>query len=124
MSQDIIADTLNEIMNAKRAGKSSIITKKHSKVLIGVMKIAKENNYILDYKIDGTKMEITAGELNECRAIKPRFNVTLGSYDKYMRRFLPARNMGIIIVSTNKGLMTHIEAIEKNLGGALIAYFY
>ena len=44
--------------------------------------------------------------------------------DKYVRRFLPSRDFGFIIVSTSKGLMTHEEAIEKNIGGSLIAYIF
>ena len=62
--------------------------------------------------------------MNKCNAIKPRYNVTKNKIDKYMRRYLPSKDMGIIIVSTNKGLMTHIDAYDKNIGGALIAYFY
>jgi ribosomal protein S8 len=30
----------------------------------------------------------------------------------------------ILIISTNKGLVTHTEAQEENIGGSLIAYFY
>ncbi|HEB47012.1 MAG TPA: 30S ribosomal protein S8 [Candidatus Pacearchaeota archaeon] len=37
---------------------------------------------------------------------------------------LPARNIGTVIVSTNKGLMTHEEALQEKIGGSLIAYFY
>jgi hypothetical protein len=29
-----------------------------------------------------------------------------------------------MIVSTNKGLVTHQEAQEEQIGGSLIAYFY
>jgi len=32
--------------------------------------------------------------------------------------------MGILIISTNKGLITHNEAFEEKIGGCLIAYFY
>ena len=123
MSQDVISDTLNQIMNAKRARQSSVHIRKHSKLLVSVLDIAKEKGYITDYKIKGTTMEISF-ELNECRAIKPRFDVAVEDIDKYVKRFLPARNFGIIIISTSKGLMTHEEAYDKNIGGSLIAYFY
>lgn len=124
MSQDIIADTLNQIMNAKRAGKESVVVGRHSKLLLNVLDIAKEHGYIKSYKIGERDLEIKVGELNECHAIKPRYNVTLGKYERYLRRFLPARNMGIVIVSTSKGLKIHEQAQDENLGGALIAYFY
>jgi len=44
--------------------------------------------------------------------------------EKYRRRYLPSRNMGTMIISTNKGLMTHEEVLEEETGGSLIAYFY
>ncbi len=43
---------------------------------------------------------------------------------KYARRYLPARDMGVLILSTSQGLMTHHAALEKNIGGSLIAYVY
>src|SRR3989344_3644562 len=124
MSHDIIADTLNEIMNAKRSRKEKVIVDKYSKLLLNVLEIAKKFKYIKDYKTDKTKLEILFGELHECKAIKPRYNVNKSNIDKYFRRYLPSVDMGIIIISTNKGLITHHEAFEKNIGGSLIAYFY
>jgi small subunit ribosomal protein S8 len=124
MSQDLIADALNEIMNAKRSRKESVIVDRYSKLLLKVLEIAKKIGYIEDYKTNDTKLEISIGKLNHCNVIKPRYNVVVSKIDKYMRRYLPARDMGVIVISTDKGLMTHHEALEKNLGGALIAYFY
>ena len=57
-------------------------------------------------------------------AVKPRFTATVLEIEKYVRRYLPARNFGIVIISTSSGLLTHQEALEKNIGGCLIAYFY
>jgi len=124
MSHDIIADALNQIMNAKRAKKESVTVKKHSKVLIGVLEIAKSNGYVKDYSIEGNNLEIKIGKVLDCRAIKPRFNVNKETIDRYLRRYLPGVSMGIVIISTNKGIMIHSDAMGKNLGGALIAYFY
>ena len=123
MSHDIVSDCLNMIMNAKKARKNQLEVNRYSKFLIKVLDIAKKSRY-LDYNIEENKLSIKIKELNECRAIKPRFNATLDEIEKYMRRFLPARNFGIIIISTSKGLMTHKEAYDKNIGGSLIAYFY
>jgi len=124
MSQDVVADALNKIMNGKRSKKESIVVTRFSKLLIEILNIAKNKGYIKDYKLDKKSLEVEIGELNECRAIKPRFNVTKDEIIKYMKRFLPAKDVGIIIISTSKGLMTHQDAIEKNIGGCLIAYFY
>jgi small subunit ribosomal protein S8 len=126
MSQDVVADALNMIRNAKNSGKESIEIKRISKVLIEILKIMKQHRAVRKYKINSKKksIEITIGDLFTCKAIKPRFSVNKDQIEKYRRRYLPARNMGIVIISTNKGLKTHEEALEEGIGGSLIAYFY
>lgn len=126
MSQDIVSDALNMIRNIVRARKETLEIRRISNLLIEVLKIMKQKGAIKRYKIDSKKkaVEIDIGKLFECRAIKPRFTVKKEDIEKYRRRFLPARDIGTIIVSTNKGLMTHEEAMEKGVGGSLIAYFY
>jgi len=126
MSQDVVADALNQIMNSKRAGKKEVEVKRYSNLLLRVLDIAKKQNYIGGYIVNEKekKLKIKIGELNKCGAIKPRFNVSVEEIERYMRRFLPARDFGIIIISSSKGLVTQKEAYEKNVGGALIAYFY
>ncbi len=123
MSQDIIADCLNQIMNAKRAKKIEVRIKRYSKFLLSILELIKKLGY-LDYDVVDKELRINIKNLNEIKAIKPRFNVTTNEIDKYVRRFLPARDFGFVIISTNKGLMTHKEAIEKNIGGSLIAYVF
>ena len=123
MKPGIISKAFNEIMNAKRAGKEVYIAKPISKLLIEIFKIMKENGYI-DYKTKKKKFGqilVTIKKLNECKTIKPKFNVGKKNIDKYVRRFLPARDLGIIIISTNKGLKTNKD---METGGCLIAYCY
>lgn len=126
MSQDTVADALNMIRNAKKSRKESIEVKRISNLLIEVLKIMKQKNAIKKYKINTKEKtaEITLGDISECKAIKPRFTVQKSQIEKYKRRYLPARGMGTMIISTNKGLMTHEEAVEEGTGGCLIAYFY
>ncbi len=123
MSQDTVADVLNEIMNAKKAGKKTLVVKKHSKLLRNVLDIAKKDGYI-NYSVEGRELKIEIKKVNEFKAIKPRFTVSVDKINRYVRRFLPARNFGYIIISTNQGLMNHSEAEEKNIGGCLIAYIF
>lgn len=126
MSQDIIADALNMIRNAQKSGNEIVKINKISNLLIEVLKIMKQEKAIKKYKIDAKEKSITLsiGELFDCKAIKPRFSCDKDQIEKYRRRYLPARNLGTMIISTNKGLMTHIEAQNENIGGCLIAYFY
>lgn len=126
MSHDIVADALNMIRNAKKANKEVIKVKIISNLLLEVLKIMKQKGAIKKYKIDSKdkSVEITLGNVTDCKAIKPRFSCNKSQIETYRRRYLPARNLGTMIVSTNKGLMTHEEAAEENIGGSLIAYFY
>lgn len=126
MSHDIVADGLNMIRNAKRARKNSVKIKRISNLLIEVLKIMKQKGVIKKYKINSKdkSIEVSIEDLNDCKAIKPRFSCDVSQIEKYRRRYLPARNIGTMILSTNKGLLTHEEAQEQNIGGCLIAYFY
>ena len=126
MSQDIVADALNMIKNAAKARKKTVKIQRISNLLVEVLKMMKAKKSIKTYKIHGKEksLTVTLGDLTECKSIKPRFTVKKGDIEKYMRRYLPARGMGTVVVSTNQGLMTHDEAMEENVGGCLIAYFY
>ena len=126
MSQDTIADALNMIRNAKKARKNTVKVKRISNLLIDILKIMKEKNAIKKYKINSKdqSMEITLSDIVDCRAIKPRFTVKTDQIERYRRRYLPARNIGFVLVSTSKGVMTHDQAQEENIGGCLVAYFY
>ena len=125
MSHDLVSDCLNMIMNAKKARKSELELRRYSKFLISVLKIAKKHSY-LDYSLDEKNklLKIKIIKLNECRAIKPRYTATIKEMEKYVKRFLPARGFGILIISTSSGLLTNKEAYDKNIGGSLIACFY
>jgi small subunit ribosomal protein S8 len=125
MSQDIVSDGLNQIMNAKRIGKRELTIKRYSKVLLGLFDMMKANGNI-EYEVDeeAKTVSVKIVKLNECRAIKPRYYVGVDSIDKYLRRFLPSRNFGKLIISTNQGLVDHKYAVKNEIGGSVIAYFY
>ncbi len=125
--RDWLSTMLNDIMNCKKAGKKETAIIPVSNLMLGVLKILKENDYIENFEIEEDrfkKVVIKIKRINKCGAIKPRFFVKKNGFDKYVKRYLPARGFGILIVSTNKGLMTHKEAMEKGIGGSLIAYCY
>lgn len=126
MAQDIVADALNMLRNSRKAGKEVVKVKVISNMLIEILKIMKQKGAIKKYKINpkDKSLEVTLGDFTECKAIKPRFSCNKNQIEKYRRRYLPSRNLGILIISTNKGLMTHEEAEGENMGGSLISYFY
>ncbi len=129
MKKDVINDTLVAIKNAESVGKPEVVAGPTSKLLKGVLKIMQQMGYIGEFEqIDdhrGGKFKIQlAHKLNKCGAVKPRFAVKKEEYEKWEQRYLPARDFGILIVSTSSGLMTHYESKEKGLGGRLVAYVY
>ncbi len=126
MSQDVVADALNMIRNANRARKKNVKIKRISNLLIEILKMMKQHDVIKKYKINSKdkSIDVVIENLNDCKAVKPRFSCEISQIEKYRRRYLPAREIGILIISTNQGLKTHKEAQEENLGGCVIAYFY
>ena len=126
---DTLAMALSNILNAEKVGKANCTVTPVSNITKAVLNIMKENLYIGEYTIieDGKGGVITInliGGVNKCGAIKPRFAAKVGEYDKFEKRFLPSKDFGFLIVSTPKGIMTQIQAKEKNLGGKLLAFIY
>jgi len=125
MSQDIVSDGLNQIMNAKRIEKKELVIRQYSKVLLNLFEMMKAKGHI-DYKVNEEEETVSVKiiKLNKCKAVKPRYYVGIEGIDKYLRRFLPSRNFGNLIISTNMGLLSHKDAIKNNVGGSVIAFFY
>jgi small subunit ribosomal protein S8 len=128
MKNDIVSDALNNIMNSKKVEKKEVRINRISGFLINIFEKMKDKKYIdFEVKDEGDKKPyviVKVLKLNVCKSIKPRYSVTTERVEKYLRRYLPSRNFGTVLISTNKGLMTHEEAQENNIGGSLVAYFY
>jgi len=126
---DTLANALSHILNCEKVGKTECTIKNASKVIKNVMEILKSHGYIKKItSVPSGKGEVLIvelkGAINKCGAIKPRFPVKISDYEKFERRYLPAKDFGVMLVSTTKGMMTHNKAMEENLGGKLIAYCY
>jgi small subunit ribosomal protein S8 len=127
--RDVINDTLVAIKNAEAVGKAEVVVEPTSKLLKSILKLMQTTGYIGDFEyIDdhrGGKFRISLQhKINKCGAIKPRFAVKKEDYEKWEQRYLPARDFGVLIVTTSQGIMTHHDSKEKGLGGRLIAYVY
>jgi small subunit ribosomal protein S8 len=129
MLNNPLANVLSYINNHEKLGRKEILVGNNSKFIRQVLDILNENNYVGEYKeVEDGKGKLLAisliGAVNKVGVISPRFNVKKDDYEKFEKRFLPAKDFGIMIVSTSKGLMTHMQAKEKGLGGRLVCYCY
>ncbi len=129
MSRDTLNDALSTIKNYEVLGKEECTIRPSSKLLIEVLKIFQKNNFIGDFEVvetvPGGEIKIKlVHKINNCGVVKPRFYTKNKDIMRWEMRYLPAMNFGLLIISTSKGIMTHKEAKENNLGGALLAYVY
>jgi len=107
MNNDPLANALSAMLNYETVGKKEIIITPTSQLILGVLKILNANQYV------GAAENITGarggfirlhllGNINKCGVIKPRFSVGWKDFEKFEKRYLPAKGMGIIIISTPK----------------------
>jgi len=126
---DPIANMFSNILNAEKAGKKEIVVEPISKLALKILEILQDLHYVGEFKCikngKGGIIKINLlGNVNRCGVVKPRFPVKKDNYKKFEKRFLPAKDFGVLIVSTSKGLMTHNKAQEENIGGRLVAFCY
>ncbi len=126
---DPLADALTNIRNNELQVNSSCTIRPASKLIGHVLSVMKKENYISNFEyVDDEKAGIFQveldGNINQCGVIKPRHAVKKDEFEKFEKRYLPAKNFGILIVTTPEGIMTHKEAKSKGIGGRLLAYMY
>lgn len=124
-----LANVLSHIQIYEQLGKREVVTKNNSKLIKKSLEILQTEGYIGSYEeiIDskGNILKINLlGAINKLNVIRPQFQIKLDEFEKFEKRYLPAKNFGVIIISTSQGLMTHNEAKEKKVGGRLILYCY
>ncbi|MHC1570627.1 MAG: 30S ribosomal protein S8 [Methermicoccaceae archaeon] len=126
---DTLADALSIIKNAGAVGKTSCTIKPASKLIGSTLRVMKEYGYIEEFEFidDGKAGEFRVklkGKINTCGVIKPRFSITLEEFEKWEAKFLPAKDFGVLILTTPSGVLSHYDAREKRTGGQLLAYVY
>ena len=94
-----------------------------------LLRVLQKHRYVGDFEQvdDGRsgkfRIQLLA-KINKCGIITPRFSVKKGAYFDWERQFLPAYSMGILLVSTSRGIMSHHDAQAQSLGGVLVGYVY
>lgn len=126
---DILSNLMSAIKNAEAVRKRYVVIYPASKLGISVLKILQKYGYIGEIEIiedsrgDKIRVELL-GRINRCGAIRPRFPVRKDEILDFVKKYLPSRDLGILVISTSKGLKTHLECLEENVGGVLLAYVY
>jgi small subunit ribosomal protein S8 len=131
MIGDPISDMLTRIRNGQQARKDSVMTPA-SKLRANVLDVLKREGYIRGWSEEGDapakrsiRIELKYFEgkpaIRELvRVSKPGRRVYSGSTE------LPRvqNGLGIVIVSTPKGVLSDAEAREANVGGEVLAQVY
>ena len=126
---DPLANALSKIDNCERARKREVVISPASKLIREIFQIMQEEGFIgaFEFIDDGKagkfRVELK-GKINKCGAIRPRFATKEDEYEKWEKRYLLAAGFGALVVSTSKGIMTHLKAKEQGMGGRLIAYVF
>ena len=100
-----------------------------SKLVGGVLNLLKDKGYLGNFQFveDGKagifQVELL-GSINNCGVIKPRYPIKVQEMEKWEARYLPARDFGLLIITTTEGIISHDEARKKGIGGKLLAYVY
>jgi small subunit ribosomal protein S8 len=126
-NQDPIADMLTRIRNANRVGRKRVLIPR-SKICTGIAQVLQDEGYIegfdsIDDGVQGQlrvtlKYTMTGDKVihDLDRKSKPGCRV----YRKVEELPKVLNGMGIVIVSTSKGVMSDRRARESNVGGELL----
>jgi len=126
---NILANLFVTLYNSEARRKSDCVVIPTSKLATEVLTTLQNHEYIGEFEhVDdkrGGKFQVKLlAKITKCGAITPRFKVKKEGYAKWEQQYLPSYSRGMLIVTTNQGVMSHQEAIRKGLGGLLIGYVY
>ncbi|MDF3029905.1 MAG: ribosomal protein [Moraxellaceae bacterium] len=124
--QDTVADMLTRIRNAQRANKSAVSIPS-SRLKLAIAKLLQDEGYVTSVEVDGdAKPMLNIGlkyyegkpVIEEIKRVsRPGLRIYKGAAE------LPRvkQGLGILIVSTNKGIMTDRAARAAGVGGEVLA---
>ncbi|MCH7967931.1 MAG: 30S ribosomal protein S8 [Thaumarchaeota archaeon] len=126
---NILANLFVTLYNNEMRRKDECVVLPTSKIGNEVLKTLQKDGYIgkfehIDDKRGGKfKIKLLA-KITKCGSISPRFKVKKTQFQHWEQQYLPSYAVGMLLVTTNQGVMSHHEAINKELGGFLIGYVY
>jgi small subunit ribosomal protein S8 len=126
---NIVSNLFNTLYNNEARRKKECLVVPSSRFASEILRVLQKYRFIGEFEqIDDNRMgkfriQLLA-KINKCGIITPRYNVKKGEYLDWERQFLPAYNLGLLLVSTSRGIMSHHDAMQQGLGGVLIGYVY
>ncbi len=125
---NVLADMANMLKNAEFARKKEVTISPASNLIQRILRIFQKHAYIGEFERydDGRQGKFKVallGKINECKALM-RLNYKVNQYEALERKLLPAPGLGVIILTTNQGIMTMKEAEEQHIGGHTVCYIY
>ena len=128
-ANDPLSNALSAIDNAERVGHLQHTVEPASNLIGSVLEVFYDRGYVDGFELvdDGKAGQFEVelkGAINECGAVRPRHSAGANEFEKWEKRFLPARDYGTLVATTSQGIMSHYEAREQGVGGQVIAYVY
>ncbi len=130
MINDPIADLLTRIRNANMR-KHKAVSAPYSKLKEQIVKILKDEGYIIDFKIEGegVKKQLVIflkykGNQKVITGLKRISKPGLRIYSEADKLPKVLSGYGIGIISTSKGIMTDAKARDAKLGGEVMAFVW
>jgi len=129
MTRDLLNDALLALRHADRDGRPRVEIAPTSKLIGEVLRLFREHGYLEEFAFvptgRGGKYEVTLSRrINSCGVVKPRLSVRYEDLERFESRFLPAQDFGLLVLSTNHGVVGQAQAREMKIGGRLLAYVY
>lgn len=123
--QDPLADMLTRVRNAQSAGLKTVSMPSAS-TKVSVARVLKEEGYITDYSVSDEAKPVLSIELKyfeDRPVIEEIKRLSRPGLRKYTRKNdipLVRSGLGVVILSTNKGVMTDRAARAAGVGGELL----
>jgi small subunit ribosomal protein S8 len=126
---NILSNMFTTLYNNESRRKKECIVIPASRFASDILRVIQKYRFIGEFEQidDGRagkfRIQLLA-KINKCGVITPRYSVKKNDYLDWERQYLPAYNMGVLLVSTSRGIMSHHEAQTQGVGGVLIGYVF
>ena len=117
---NVLANVFTTIDNTESRRKNECIIMPTSKLSAVVLNTLKKDGYIEDFEYfddkRGCKFKVKLhAKISKCGSISPRFKVKKNEYTRWELQYLPSYSRGMLLVTTNEGVMSHHDALNLSL---------